>query len=627
MKHKLSCWQWLIALPLFLLFITLTLFFYRQTHQDAAFLSFAENFLLQELCSNPINFHYSIEDASAYQVDEAALTMPIYQTGQAASELETLQQTLATLDSFQPSRLSCHNQLFYQLLYHYLISVRNVSSFSYFAEPLSPSSGVPSQLPILLAEYRLSSIADIENYFAVLEQIPDYLEGLMVYEQEKAKAGLFMSDATADKIIQQCMSLMNPEELDAGTHFLIVTFHQRLNTLVENGTLTRQQALSYESENDRLLTTVAAPAYDSLADGLTLLKGSGNPLCGLAAFPHGQDYYTALLARQTGSNRSVAEIKELLYTDLITNYNAFLALIRDNTALQESFLASPSYLPAMTQAQMLATLEAQIPTSRETDISSYCYPAIPLADGTFIHCTIKEVDDSLAPYAAPAFYMIPPLDNVSNNTIYINPADTVDELSLFTTLAHEGYPGHLYQTVYTQNYWSSEGISPLRSTLYYGGFVEGWALYTELESYRYAARLAEKEHPEAASYYTACRLNRQIQLCLYSLLDIAIHYEGASLEDVSKILASLGTTDETAVKSVYEYIVEEPANYPKYYLGYLEILELKRQAAHQWTSATTTDNACYDTSFLYRFHQFLLQNGPADFDTLSMLLQAVSDSK
>ncbi len=624
MKRKLSLWQWLIALPLFLLFVILTLFFYRQTHQDATFLSFAENFLLQELCANPINFHYSIEDATAYGIDEAALTMPVYQTGQEAAEQAALQQAIAALNGMEPAKLSEHNQTFYRLLYHYLISAREVSSFPYFAEPLSPSSGAQSQLPILLAEYRLSSEADIENYLSVLEQLPAYLEGLMVYEQEKAQAGLFMSDATADKIIQQCMTLMNPQELDAGTHFLTITFVQRLDTLVENGTLTSQQALAYESENDRLLTTVVAPAYDSLADKLTLLKGSGNPSCGLATFPQGQDYYVSLLARQTGSSRSIPEIKELLYTDLKTNYNAFLALIRDNAALQDAFISSPSYLPAMTQSQMLATLEEQIPAGRETDITSYCYPAIPLTESTSIHCTIKQVDDSLAPYAAPAFYMIPPLDNVSNNTIYINPADTVDELSLFTTLAHEGYPGHLYQTVYTQSYWEQEGIPPLRSTLYYGGFVEGWALYTELESYHYAAWLAEKEHPEAAAYYTACRLNRQIQLCLYSLLDIAIHYEGASLEDVKRIFASLGAMDEDSMKAVYEYIVEEPANYPKYYLGYLEILELKKQAARQWTSATATDAACYDTAFLYRFHQFLLENGPADFDTLSMLLKSTS---
>ena len=79
----------------------------------------------------------------------------------------------------------------------------------------------------------------------------------------------------------------------------------------------------------------------------------------------------------------------------------------------------------------------------------------------------------MEPYTAPAFYMLPCIDNISDNTIYINTKDTSDRLSLFTTLAHEGYPGHLYQTVYCHQYWKNQQITPLRSILYYGGFTEG----------------------------------------------------------------------------------------------------------------------------------------------------------
>ena len=51
-------------------------------------------------------------------------------------------------------------------------------------------------------------------------------------------------------------------------------------------------------------------------------------------------------------------------------------------------------------------------------------------------------------YLSPAFYMIPAIDNTSENVIYINKGHITDNLSLFTTFAHEGYPGHLYQNVY-----------------------------------------------------------------------------------------------------------------------------------------------------------------------------------
>ena len=139
-------------------------------------------------------------------------------------------------------------------------------------------------------------------------------------------------------------------------------------------------------------------------------------------------------------------------------------------------------------------------------------------------------------------------------------------------------------------------------------------MYAELSSYDYAVKLIQDSCPEAADYYLACRLDRQIQLCLYALLDIAIHYDGASLEDVRAILSSFGSLSEDTMNAVYTYIAEEPCNYPKYYLGYLEIMELKKQAAALWG-----DNG---SAFLYRFHCFLLENGPADFGTLAGLLAA-----
>ena len=208
--------------------------------------------------------------------------------------------------------------------------------------------------------------------------------------------------------------------------------------------------------------------------------------------------------------------------------------------------------------------------------------------------------------------MTPPIDNVWNNTVYINTLDTQGDISLFTTLAHEGYPGHLYQTLYSQQFWEKSGITPLRSVLYYGGFVEGWAMYAELSSYDYAVCLAQDLHPEAADHYQLCRLDRQIQLCLYALLDIFIHYDGATLENVYDILSSFGVANTETMAAIYTYIAEEPCNYPKYYLGYLEIMELKKQAAALWGEN--------DSAFLYRFHCFLLENGPADFGTLTKLL-------
>lgn len=592
----------------------LTLHLYGKSHQDARFRAFAQNFFLEEVQANPIHLHYTIDDPAAYGIDESSLTLPIYQAGSATEEIYALSQTREELSRIDPNALQEKNRRLYELLDSYLAAAADVAAHPYFSEPLSPSSGVPSELPILFAEYRLDDVADVENYLNILEQLPAYFDGLILYEQEKAAVGLFMSDASADRMIAQCTALLDADALEEGSHFLETTFADRLQRLVDEGTLTSEAASAYEAQHKRLLTTLVVPAYDRLADALTLLKGQGGELCGLAEKENGQTYYLALLKLRTGSYRSIQDIKRLLAEDLKLNYESLIAILRQNPALQTMITQTPAFLPEMTPEEVLSDLRREIGTT---------YPAIPQGrDNAPIHSTIKYVDESLAAYSAPAFYMTPPIDNICENLICLNPKDTEDDLSLYTTLAHEGYPGHLYQTVYSKRFQEQEGSPPLGSVLYYGGYVEGWAMYVELASYDRAIALAVREYPEAALYYQACRLDRQFRLGLYSLLDVAIHYDGLSLEEVGALCRRLGLSDSDALSSLYAYIAEEPCNYLKYYLGYLEIMELKKQAAVLW-SDTDQMRATYDnTDFLYRFHTFLLQNGPADYRTLAKRLAA-----
>ncbi len=614
LKHSLSSRQCTLVLILFTALSILTLHWYGRMHQDNKFSAFAQAFFLDEVQANPIHFHYTIDNPAAYGVDESSLTLPVYQPGDAANEMYALSLARKNLSAIDPDALNNENHRLYELLDSYLAAAASTASYPYFSEPLSPSSGVPSELPILFSEYRLDDKADIENYLSILTQIPSYFEGLLIYEQEKADAGLFMSDLTADRVIRQCTDLLDASSIEKGTHFLEITFKNRLQQLTEKEILTAGEVDSYVSEHNRLLTTVVVPAYDHLADGLTVLKGSGKPTCGLAGQENGRDYYRALVRLRTGSYRDIDEIKRLLARDLRFNYESLVALLSANPALKEMIAKSPSLLPEMTPEEILADLQSEIGEE---------FPPIPAGRNSApIRSTIKYVDASLEAYSAPAFYMMPPIDNICNNLICLNAKDTEDDLSLFTTLAHEGYPGHLYQTVYSKRYQEQENILPLGNVLYYGGFVEGWAMYVELGSFDRAIELAGKSHPEAAAYYQVCRLDRQFRLGLYSLLDIAIHYDNASFEDVQKLCYCLGLTDSASLAALYQYIAEEPCNYLKYYLGYLEILELKKQAAVLWSEPNQTTAVFHDKEFLYRFHSFLLQNGPADYRTLARRLAA-----
>lgn len=580
-----------ILLPVFLLSVVFVVFFLLGK-DSRAFHKLCSDLCLSELSGDTLSLHYTLAYPEDYGIS-CDPCLPCYQADEASSSDET--SSLADLLSgISPDHLSAEDAYTYDLLTRYLALQEKGSRFAYYPEPLSPSSGMQSGLPILLSDYTFRSAQDVEDYLALLDQTDEYFGSLAAYEKEKAAKGLFMSDPSARKIITQCTSLMDPSSLHAGDHFLCKTFEERLNSLLAQNKITPEEKEQFLSENDRLLTTVMAPAYERLADSFTLLSGSGSDPKGLCALPDGKDYYAYLLERSTGSFRSISELKSLLFADFQQNYTSLLTLLQANPDVL-SFQDEDSILSFPSEGAMLADLQAQMRKD---------FPAFPKEPAISFSCKIKRVSPAMEPYCSPAYYLTPPVDDLGNNIIYINHRNQPDSLTLYTTLAHEGYPGHLYQTVYSQLCLQNRNAPLIRSLLHYGGYVEGWALYVEDLSYSYAAS-ASGDSAKAA-YVEACRLNRNLQLSLYSLLDIAIHHDGADLQKTSSILSKAGITDPSAARAIYEYIAEEPATYPKYYVGFLELCLLKQEARTLW-GQNYSDKL---------FHQFVLETGPSDFTGL-----------
>ena len=64
--------------------------------------------------------------------------------------------------------------------------------------------------------------------------------------------------------------------------------------------------------------------------------------------------------------------------------------------------------------------------------------------------------------------------------------------------------------------------------------------------------------------------------------------------------------DPATAEALYETLIDDPAVYPAYYIGYLEILEL-RDTAEELLGEEYTAKA---------FHQFLMEIGPAQFEII-----------
>ena len=561
----------------------------KTNNEGNSFRELTASLLSDELSSNALNLHYSFALPENFLSDIGTITLRPYSENSYLESITSLSYYRDTLSAYDLTSLSENDSRTQKLLLSYLNKELELLKYPYFEEPLSPHSGIHSELPILLSEYTFRTKQDVDNYLEIIKCIPAYFNGFVLFEQQKAAAGLFMSKSAAESIISQCEMLFTNEELLKQTHFLQTTFEERLRNLVQRGEITTIEADHYMEVNNTSIKNYLVPSYHTLADAIYLLLDQTSGEYGLFYDKYGTEYYTLLLHSQTGSSKTPEELFEILSEQLSKN----------NDELNRVILA-------ITEKNMLSiltdkpTLSISTPNEMIIDLMERMNTSFPIAY-TDISFEIKEVQESLSQYSAPAFYLTPPIDDLRSNTIYMNSSSEIDDLTYYTTLAHEGFPGHLYQTVYHGLYDIRMDEDPVQCLLYYGGYTEGWATYVEDIAYEYAKELVSD--PLVASLYQA---NRNLQLCLFSFLDICIHYYGKTPEEVAEILKVFGITDANTVRKIFNYIVEEPCNYLKYYIGFLEIVECKEEAKSVWGEKYSDLN----------FHTFLLNIGPADFQTI-----------
>lgn len=546
--------------------------------EDSQFRSFTREVFQKEVSGSMLTLHYSLADPEKKNIARPAPTLGTVSYDNTAS-IHQCQEYLKKLLSFSYSDLSRENRLTSDMLLLYFHTSEASLQNGFPEEILSPSLGIQAQLPVLLAEYAFYKEQDISDYLNILVSIEPYFESILQYEQERAHQGYFMSDTTLDRILEQCREFVKDPE----NNYMLDVFSQKLK---EYGQFTDSEQNELMKRHKEILLNKVIPAYEKLIIGLNALRGSGKNPMGLTYYKKGQKHYEYLLQTETGCYDSVKKIQQRLYEQLAD----------DTARIQMMLKEQPSLLQKMNAETDLDTFQPTKALQILQKKSEKDFPALPET----VSPDIRYVHKSMEAYSSPAFYLTPPLDTGSPNVIYINPSSQTSNLELFTTLSHEGFPGHLYQTVY----FGSCDPDDIRYLITSSGYVEGWATYVESYGYQYAADYLDD--PAASDLTALAWMNRSINLCIYSLMDIGIHYHGWTPDAAASFLKNFGITDTSVVQEIYQYIVETPGNYLKYYLGYLNFLDLRQK----WQD---TLGEHFD---LKKFHQKILETGPVSFPVL-----------
>lgn len=535
-----------------------------------SFSEFCTTLFREEMKSNTMNLHFTLKDPKAAGIDSYEITLGSLSGDSPHNQARQLKKLSEELKKYSHRSLKGKDRLTCRLLSDYISRQQNLTAYPYYDEPLTPSGGVTSQLPVLLAEYTFRNTRDIKDYLGLLSQMDTYFLGILDYEQKKADAGLFMSDEACLKVIEGCeVFTEHPDD-----NFLIDTFSNRLNAM--DG-LTDTQKNAYLKQHSKVLSDHVIPAYSQMIKGLTMLLGRGHNNWGLCNFPEGKAYYEAVVSADTGCDDSVEDLFSQIAKARREDLTFCQNLLEKNPKLASQ---SPKLDAALKEENaMLSRLQKEILTD---------FPAPPQTEVEICH-----VDPALSEYLAPAFYITAPIDDISHNRIYINDAKNNTDIYYFTTLAHEGYPGHLYQTICTSSYGAPEVLSLLN----YPGYTEGWATYTEMQSFYYAGL-----DPDLASLL---QHNQAATLSLYATADIGIHYFGWKKEKIAAFWSEYGVDDTATVNRITDLILEEPGNYLKYYVGYLKFRQMREQLA--------LENKSFSVS---AFHEAILRTGPSPFSVL-----------
>ena len=551
-----------------------------QARKQPDFASYTQLLFQEQLAADTIGLHYTLAHPENYGITSHEISLGSLDETNILSTRLSCENIRAACSRFDYDTLTTEQQLTYDILDYTLDQNLRGCTYYYYEEPLNPINGIQAELPVLLAEYTFRCQTDVEDYLALLAAVPDYFSEIVTFEEQKSAKGLFMPDFATDAVIAQLSSLLNPPAFSCLTE----TFPKKLENVPG---LSKEYRDAYLEEHQTLIDESLIPAYESLSTALSRLHGTSKYEGGLCHLPGGSDYYSYLVKKTTASSHSVSELNEMIAEERQQNLSELVKIIKSNPDIMSQM--SNVKLEWNTPNEMLKHLK----TCMSAD-----FPAAP--DNTY---EVKTVEPAMQKFLSPAFYLTAPMDDPDENNIYINPAYNRSDLELFTTLAHEGYPGHLYETVSSYE----QDFSPLRYVLNFGGYTEGWATYVEMQSYCYAG-LDE-------TLARALQLNASATLSLYASIDIGVHEEGWDRDIVLEFLSDYGISSVEAADHIYELVAETPANYLKYYVGYLEFLELKKDARLRFGS-DYNDKA---------FHQALLSIGPAPFSIIKEYLPSYYD--
>jgi uncharacterized protein (DUF885 family) len=544
---------------------------------DTSFDELCEQVLIYEVSVDSLTLNQMVADPQARGIEVprpatlGSIDLTLTQQGN-----DYYREVLGLLANFAEDELDTDQQLTKKLLTQAIEDTLAREEYFYYDEPLLPSTGIHATLPLSLLEFNFRTGEDIDIYMEALEDIPRFFNEIAAFETEKAQKHLLMSQEAFDDTLSEIQQYTSVEALQG----LIDNFNAQLDSNTPPfEQLSMAQKQQYRAQLDITLATTVAPAYAQLHEQMLALAQQSQPLMSLAAYPKGKAYYE-LEMRAAGFNQD-ASAAAVVLDDRLDEY-------------WETIVNAPEVLDGADLGQGFTEL-TQTPENILVFLAERAKADFPRFDT--IEYLVKQVPENMPNDYAMAYYLLPPVDNPGHNVIYYLPKNISDKLEFYTTMAHEGIPGHMYQT----NAFEQGNPAPLRKLLNYLAYMEGWAMYTQILSLEYLN--GDSVATEAYAAYL------KFVYGLQARVDIGVNFQNWDKVALQRYLEMWGL--EGSAESLYDTAIKQPTAYLPYGLGLMEFFDL-RARAEEYLGST------FDAK---RFHQCLIDIGPVPFALLEPHLE------
>ena len=413
-----------------------------------------------------------------------------------------------------------------------------------------------------LHEYDITDIISYITSFTT--DLPTFLD----YLNDGIELNLALADDTIDDMIEYLTDVYSQKE-----NYYLYEFLQNKVDACEF--LSNDKKVSYKTQIVEALNNHFMPSLENFATKLKDYKGHGTKAKSIYELNEikgdALKWYENNLKMQLGNYESTVDdyAKEMnnFILDQSDKINEVVEGVRalNKTGMEsfQKYMNGKSYIGKSDPAEIMEFLK-QFAKTMVVDLKSN--PEI----------SFQYLDEAYAKTTnVVAYYSLSALDKDVREFVTLNGEKLASDANeLLTTLAHEGYPGHLYHHVYCKEKGNMKYFSMLFRNLTFG---EGWATYVENKLLDYLGTIDNNAGKRLYAQYAKYLDN--IGYALNAYVDYLVNYKGQSVKKVEEFLDDLGFSKEAA-EGLYESSVQFPLNYEPYAYGRYEFLMIHEIAKH-----------------------------------------------